>query len=99
MEKYEYIDKIIKLRDSKTNNKTIHIEKSNISFLNIGKDTLKILKAYLKKYEQSDKVNKSYNVLKKKFKVLQIYMNIALFAVSLKYIDIIVKVKHGGIVI
>ena len=96
MEKYEYIDKVIKLRDMKSNKKTKFIEETNINLFNIQRDTLKILKSYLKKYEKSEKVDRSYNNYKKKANIIKIYLNLAFFAISLKYIEIITKVKNGG---
>jgi hypothetical protein len=96
MEKYEYIEKVIKLRDLKSNKKTKFIEETDINLFNIQKDTLKILKSNLKKYEKTEKVDRSYNNFKKKANVVKIYLNLAFFAISLRYIEIITKVKNGG---
>lgn len=97
MEKFEYIDKVIKFRENKkSENKQTNLN-SDITFYNINKDTLKILKSNLKKYEKENPT-KDYIKTKKKIKAMYIYLNLAFFALSLKYIEIVIKVKNGGII-
>ena len=94
MKKLEYIERIINERES-LKKKVINDKVVNINFLNLDKNTAKILKNYIIKSKKGD----SNSITEKKLNILRIYVNLAWITISSKYIDIITRVKHGSICI
>jgi hypothetical protein len=103
----EYKNKLVRINEiiSEKRNKQDQIKSNyqNHSFLNLNSSNKKLLKqnlALLESNQTSDDIPTNtilkYNVTKKKLNILKVYINIAWGVILLRYIDILVKVKHGG---
>jgi hypothetical protein len=100
--KLERINDIINNKGNKY--KQVVEETSFLNFLSLDKTSKKLLKHNINKFEQklkSDEISDkniiiNYKIDKKKLNIVRIYINIAWGVILLRYIDILVRVKHGG---
>jgi hypothetical protein len=75
---------------------------NNIDWMSINKQDQLEIKKYLHEYlnEANQKSNylviSKFEMLDKKLKVLKLYGNLAIFTISIKYLDMVFKVKYGG---
>lgn len=110
VEKLLYINDIIQLRENEIKTNGISLPNDNtsimnkIDWVNLDKHTIKIIKNSINKFEDNlnDSDNQSirmqYNNTKKKLYVLKLYLNVVIGTISLRYIDILIRVKYGGVI-
>jgi hypothetical protein len=105
----EYTDKLERISEfianrEKEKNKITTTEMGNSYLINLDRSSKKLLKQNISKFESrvkageiSDDLLINYSVDKKKLSALRLYVNFAWGVVLLRYIDILIRVKHGGL--
>lgn len=65
-------------------------------FNNFNKKTINLINNEAKKYKQNPE--NTIDIRLKKLKISQAYLNLVLFTIALKYADILIRVKFGGMI-
>lgn len=89
----EFISASNKISKNKTKSQSNH--NSSIYWLDFKSDDIRVIRKEIIK-GQIDHSN--LYLLNKKLSIIQIYLNVSLFTILLKYIEIIFKVKYGGLI-
>jgi hypothetical protein len=105
-DKLEVIANITKNREKLNNITSGDSDRlTQYNFTNLDKSTKKLIISYLNKFEQENKkentndinLYKNYLVNKRKLKAIGLYLHLVWAVMALRYIDMLVRVKHGGL--
>jgi hypothetical protein len=103
LEKLEYLNSFLKARKE---SESIGIKiksqsefKNTLNWANLKKDIISLINNEVNSNIHSklkNKENMTIELKNKKLKMMHLYFNLVMLTMALRYVDIVIKVKHGG---
>lgn len=102
LEKLEYLSFFLKTRkESNSEGKQIKPQSNKLNWTYLKKDIICLINNEVESNINSknkNKENMTIELKNKKLKILCAYFNLVIFTIALRYAEIVIKVKHGGII-